>query len=625
MQSERMDTFLLGRYCDDFSCSYDFRIRMGWGLFSVVLWLQFTIVPYFFHIDGVAKALLSSFVFLIFILRFEGVFSFNQRFSYFSIASLLLLFASSSSFNGSLQLSFLFLLVMYALLLHTYNEAMSLFEFFLKSYTFFIVIVSVLGLYEYFSSLFLGVSSEMLIPYLLPPNSTIRIVGIYGQPNFLALLLLSGLLVFLYQHLHSKSFATQRLSRLKYLPFFTVALVFFLTGSRAGLLAFSFTYLSLCWLIVRKRYLVNSFSGRRQFIYLLCVLLLAYGMSYALNCVVGSAAIRELGETGVSTEARFLFWTSAVLIFLDHPWFGVGFDNFKYYLPKYVNHAYDTLGFVQYESMGYTKWVHNELLQLLCEGGIFVFMIVMFLLSYFFYQLVLCASGRCQWSPLKLYSHLFILPFIIQSMFSWPMRHPALLALFFTFLGFLLSQYSHKTMVIPPLGRLLIRCGSLCGLALIIWVGFQEVRMGSFARNMNRNDVQASFSEFEQLVTIPYAEYSLLAKITPRYVYAALLDDDVDFAEKTLPYVKKLVDLQGAHWQWYNLSLIYHLLQREKEATLAVEQAIHLYPTVETYWSFLHYLNMLKAARNTGRPVEDFYPHPPDGLFEMPEMFRVGR
>jgi len=624
MQSKRTDTFLLSRYHGDLSYLYNLRTGIWGYLFPAVLLSQFIIIPYFFHIDGVAKALLSSFVFLVFILQFKGVFSFNQRFSYFSIALLLLLSASSSSFSGWIQLFFLFLLVVYTLILLTYNKRIPLFELFLKSYTFFIVIVSVLGLYEYFSSFFLGPSNKMLIPYLLPLNSGMRVVGIYGQPNLFALLLLSGLLVFLYQHLHGESFSTQRLSKLKYLPFLTVALVFFLTGSRAGLLAFSLTYLPLCWLKVRKRYLADDFSGRKQFIHLSCVLLLAFGVSYALNSFVDTETLHGLGDTGISTDARFLFWTSAVLIFLDHPWFGVGLGNFKYYLPKYINQAHDTLGFIQYEAMGYTKWAHNELLQLLCEGGIFVFLIVIFLLSCFFFQLILYASGRRQWSPLKLYSHLFILPFIIQSMFSWPMRHSALLILFFTFLGFLLSQYRYKTMTIPPWGRLLVRCGSLCGLVLILLIGFQEVRMGSLVHTMDRDDIQASFPKFERLVASSYAEYPLLVKVTPRYIYSVMKKNDIDFAEKIFPYVKRLVDLQGAHWQWYNLSLVCHLLHREKDANFAVEQAIHLYPAEDIYWSFLHYLNMLKASNDTGRPVEDFYPHPPGGQFKMPEGFRVG-
>lgn len=602
----------------------NFRNRKIHYFFSVILLLQFAVVPFFFHVDSVAKALLTSSLILLFLLLSDGAFFFNQRFLYFSTFFLLLLSVPSLSIMGWLQLVFLLLLIVYALFILSCNKTMRCFEIFLRFYTFFIVIASVLGLYEYFSSLFLGISKKMLIPYLLPPNLDTRVVGIFGQSNFFALLLLSGLLVFLYLHLHDDSFLPRRFKKLKYLPVFLVVLVFFLTGSRAGLLALTLTYLPLCWLIVRKRYLADNAIGRRQFIQISCVLILAFGLSSLLNLLAGSAPVRELGSTGISADARLLFWTSALLIFLDHPWFGVGLDNFRFYLPQYINQAHDTLGFVQYEAMGYTKWAHNEMLQLLCEGGIFAFTIIVLLLGYFFLQLILYATGHRQWSALKLYSHLFLLPFIVQSMFSWPMRHSAILILFFTFLGFLVSQYPVKALIVPVWGQLVFRFGSICGLLLLLSIGIQEVRMGSFVQNLDHRNIQASFPEFKQLVANSYAEYPLLSKIVPRYVYAAMKGNDIDLAEKMLPYVKKLVDLQGAHWQWYNLSIIYHLLQQEKEAKLAVEQAIHLYPTDQTYWSFLHYLNMLKASRDTGRPVEDFYPHPPGGHFILPEMFRVG-
>ena len=304
---------------------------------------------------------------------------------------------------------------------------------------------------------------------------------------------------------------------------------------------------------------------------------------------------------------------STLLIFLDYPWFGVGLGNYKFYLPKYLNEAHDLLGFVPYEAMNYTNWAHNELLQLLCEGGIFVFLILLFLLGCFFYQLFLFGVGKKQWTPLKLYIHLFLMPFLIQSMFSWPLRHPALLVLFFTFLGILLSQYKYKALIIPLWGRQLFRSIVLCGLFIVLLVGYQEIRMKTFVRHLDQKDLPLSFSAFELLVQNPYSEYPLLVNMTSRYVLAATQDQNIVFAEQILPYVKKIADLQGVHWQWFNLSLIYHLLERDSDAKQAVNRAISLWPVDEKYWAFHHYLNMLEAAKQTGRPLEEFLPIPPGG------------
>ena len=581
---------------------------------------QILIIPLFFSMDKFSKIFLFSMVFLIFIL-FRGKFFYNYKLLIISIF-ILGLFSVSSLFNtGLYSFLFLFLLLIYGMSFLNFNNVDYTTNIFFKFYSVFIVVISLLGAYEFFSSLFLGASNRMLIPYLLPKNNDLRVAGIYGQPNLFALVLLTGILVLLYLHLHSDDFFSMRFHVLKYLPYFTVASVFFLTGSRAGILALMLTYLPLCWFVVRRRYLTKD-SQRQQFVLLSGLLFLAYVLSYFLNWISPSVIVRHMGETGISADARFVMWTSAILIFVDHPWFGVGLGNFKFYFPKYVNQAHDFLGFVPYESMGHSNWAHNELLQLLSEGGIFVFILLLLLLGFFIYQLYLYVLGRRQWSPLKLYSHMFLLPFFIQSMFSWPLRHPALLILFFTFLGILLSQYSFTTMEVPRWGSMLLRIGAGCGMLLLMLLGMQEIKMGSLVHNMDKANVQANFTDFAILAAQPYSKYPILAEMIPRYVPVALREHDVTFAGEILPYAKQLVDLQGAHWQWYSLALTYHVLDREKEARFSIDRAIELSPSHEIYWSFLHYLNMLKASRDTGRPVEEFYPNPPDGHYELPEIFR---
>jgi len=594
-----------------------------------ICFIQFLTFSYFYSVSLSAKLLfLGLSVFTVSFVNPPFVFKSNPAikivlilFPFFCISTYLSHYMPSSLIILFCFFVFLFVFLTSSSFLDDKSDYVtrSFYQFLLIIFT----ISAAFGLYQFFSFVFLGTSPESLIPFLLPPNKSIRVVGPYGQPNLFSLLLLVGILVHIYLHVHEKELFLCRLKCLRFVPLSLVATVFFLTGSRAGLLAFCLIFLFLIFVVIRPNLLLKSEFEKREFIYTIGVLLASFALSLSLNYTFSDYGVsRGLADVGISTDARFIFWTSAILIFLDHPWFGVGLDNFKFYLPKYINHAHDLLGFVQYEAMGYTKWAHNELLQLLCEGGIFVFLIVLFLLGLFFYQLYLYTTGRKQWTPLKLYSHLFLLPFIIQSMFSWPMRHPALLVLFFTFLGILLSQYPYKVVIIPVSGRLIIRCIALCGLVVTLLLGLQEIRMGSLVHDINKENIRTSFSEFEQLVTHPYSEYSLLSKVTPRYAYAALQDKDIEFAGQVLPYIQELVNLQGAHWQWYNLSLICHFLERDDEAKQAIAQAINLWPTDDKYWLFQHYLNMLTAARNTGRPLEDFLPIPPGGApMDIEEIF----
>lgn len=594
-----------------------------------ILMAQIIVIPFFFHIDSVAKPLFIS-LFLVFtVFKYDKYLSCNSYYSY-AVLLVCVLFCSSLSLYGATLLLYLVLLFLYSLVLSGLNRKCQFSDTFFEYYSVFVVFVSSLGLYEYFSFISVGISKSMLIPYILPADKGFRIAGIYGQPNLFALLLVLGVFVFIYHHLHNQVFVKARFSILKFLPLLTVSTTFFLTGSRAGLLALTLTYFLLTWLIVRKRYLFDNTRALREFLALSFVLLLAFCTAFLLNSLFSSESARGISAIGVSADARFIFWTSAFLIFLDHPWFGVGLGNYQYYLPQYVNKAHELLGFVPYEAMGHTKWAHNEIMQLLCEGGIFVFLIIVFLLLIYFYHFYLVLSKGKMYSPLKLYSHLFLLPFILQSLFSWPMRHPSLLLIFFTLLGVLLSQCSQYDFTFHRWIYKSIRILVCSGILFVLFIGYQEFQMGMFARQIDSDNIQTSISDFKQLVKAPYIEFPLLLKITPRYVFSALDGNDVEFAQEILPYVKRLVELQGSYWQWYNLALMYHLVGNEKLASMAIVEAIELRPTKQMYWSFQHYLNMLKASRMTGRPVESFLPIPPggaredlEGLFDFDDRFKI--
>jgi len=487
---------------------------------------------------------------------------------------------------------------------------------FLRIFSAFVLVAALLGLYQYFSFFLCGKSTEPLISYLLPPAISQRVMGIYGQPNFTALLLLVGLLVYLYLYLHDKEYQTIHLHWLKFLPFLTIAVVFFLTGSRAGLLAFGLTFLLLCWLVVRHRYLFGEACQRRRFCFLLVVLISAFCIAYGLNRILLVPGVRELGAAGMSTETRFVLWTAAALIFIDHPWLGVGIDNFKFYLPKYVNSAHDLLGFVEYDAMGYTSWAHNEFLQLSCEGGIVVFVALSLALGCLFYPLIMYARGRRNWTPLKLYSHLFLVPFVIHSMFSWPMRYSPLVILFFAFGYMLLSQCRRKSIIMTLFWQNVVRFLALCGVVATLFIASHEMHMGHLTRVINSDVVPDTFHEFELLVKEPYSEYPLLSRVLPHYINTAICEKNVALSEKILPYIERLTEVQGAYWQWFYLAHIYHLVGRYEDAELAVANAIELRPTEQVYWGFQHYLNMLKASDRTGQPLENFLPIPPGGTAE---------
>lgn len=582
--------------------------------FLPILIAQFLIIPFFFHIDSVGKSLFfSSYVLVFFTLSTKKLVFCRPVILLLTIVCFLM-FISPVDMNTGISGLFLVLLLFFLAWISGTKEIETIFSAFINAYIFFILVVSLLGLYEYFSFTLSGRSSGMLVPYLLPPDANLRVGSIYGQPNFLALVLLTGIIAYVYQHIHADQFSIRRMPILKYLPMLIVGVVFFLTGSRAGLLGLLFSALFVFWMIIRNRYLGDDPKKKKELLRLVVVVLIGASISWTLNYYFSGEASRGLSDTGISTDARFLFWTTAFLIFFDHPWLGIGFDRFQLYLPKYINQAYDRLGFVEFDAMGHTAWAHNELLQLLCENGILAFGGTLLLIGLFLWQFLRFATGKRQWRPIKFYSHLLVFPFILQSMFSWPMRHPAILILFMTFSGFLLAQYPLKRIEFYGWKLIVLKGGAILGLMLLLYVGFVEMKMANLMKEVRSAQKTVKVSDVKALANNPYAKFPLLKKLMPELVYYAVENNDKSFSRELLPLAEELVSLQGTHWQWYNLCLLQIQIGNLSDAKISIGNAIELRPTKQTYWAYQHYMNMLNAAKKTGRPFSEFLPLPKGGV-----------
>jgi len=470
-----------------------------------------------------------------------------------------------------------------------------------------------IGLYQCTGFLLFRDSHHVFIPYLIPPSWGARITGVYGQPNLFALLMALCLLGFFYRYIHTElNFSHGLWKALRFVPVYLVGLSFFLTQSRNGLVALGVTLSLLVYLVLKGR-CCRASSERREFLLLMACLGASFATYWILTHVPlfgEEAMVRGVGNRLESDDGRWVFLTSAVLIFLDHPLLGVGLDHYKLFLANYMPHAHDLLGFVEYEAMGYTRWAHNEWLQILCEGGIIAFAIAAGLTALFawcIWKKILQAREAPE--PLFLYSHLFLLPFLLQSMFSWPLRFPGLLALFWVFLAILLVQY--------PLRRVVLPRGAMWAFGILLlggWLALAhfanlETKLGSFYAKMRKEDPwQENLAEFERLLYNPYSQSRVMYRLLPSYINQAFFGDDEALAKRLLPLAEVSVQLQGTHWQWYGLGLLYDKVGREEDARIAAEKAIDLQPIDKAAWNLVHHLNILKASRETGRSVESFYP-----------------
>ena len=156
-----------------------------------------------------------------------------------------------------------------------------------------------------------------------------RLVSTVLEPNIAAAMLLVGLLVQLAQ-----ISVGVRVQRWRPLLLF-VALV--LTLSRSGAVGFVAGVSTIL--------LVRGLSKRL----LRWIIVVTALMLFALPKLVAFAMSYGKFSTGGSAAARVASWAQALLVFRDHPWFGIGFNTFGFVQERY---GYARFGTAAYSSDG---------------------------------------------------------------------------------------------------------------------------------------------------------------------------------------------------------------------------------------------------------------------------------
>lgn len=614
-------------------CKMEKNGRIYTAYFGVILVvIQFLIIPFLGSVSFGAKGyafVVSTLIAVFFFFKDVTEIRFSRMLLPLGLAWVFFLLAAYFAFSsmeaflaaGFFGVGLIFLLMMVHLVGAVPGFALRIMDALLIAG----VVAASLGLYEYFHFLRFGQSHEMLIPFLLPPDLSYRVYGVYGQPNLFALFLNFCLLAFFFRYLHGPIDSGSRKHQLRFLPVVMVSLVMFLTASRAGMISLFLALSTLGWLVASGRYLVKDKVKKKEFVYLLICLAAAF-LVYKFLHVAGPGkddVARNFAGISIGTDGRFVFWMSSLLLFIDHPFLGVGLNNFQYLLPSKVLQSHDILGFVEYEAMAVTRWSHNEFLQILCEGGIFptaiIFIIFLVFLIQFWKNII--KNKNIQGTPLFLYSHILLLPFIFQSMLSWPLRYPPLFCVFLFVTGVLLAQYKCENVKISCNFNRLFRCLALACLGFSLVLIVQEVKLGKFFQEIHRSQGgEHTLAPFYGFCENMYSETRVLEKSLPIYVKRVVGDKNRQLASDLIPYAERLVALKGAGRYWYILGLLQYTSGDEDRAVDALRHAIELRPFDNRYWNFYHYLNMLSAARKTGRPIEDFISSKADHKILIPEF-----
>ncbi len=189
----------------------------------------------------------------------------------------------------------------------------------------------------------------------------------------------------------------------------SIVLVLFFTRSRAAVLAFVVSSL-LALLFERRMFFrnVKLFKGFRNTIVVCLVVFVFLGLF-----------LFGYYSKKTSADGRFLIWKISKNIVLDHPFFGVGFDNFnKYYMNYQADYFHNNSN--SYEELlgNDVKYAFNELVQLLVENGMISFVLVA-LISYY---LFMTKVSNPKYIYINSIAKLTLISFAVFALFSYPMQ-----------------------------------------------------------------------------------------------------------------------------------------------------------------------------------------------------------
>ncbi len=566
---------------------------------------QFLVVPYFSNMALSGKAILFTLISVLF-----GYYLFKKQKVFFIPKIILPLIGLAISFGlslffsvqpgvGVVQFGYYFICLLFCLVVVNFpisDQYIARGILSLLQYTG--LLIALLCLYQYAHWLVFGESSIVLIPYLLPPGGS-RVGGVYGQPNLTALILLLSLFSWFFRIVHSIHERSCVLRILYFTAFFIVSTAFFLTGSRAGLLALSGLVIGIIFL-VRKQYRIEL----QKFILPSFILILTYAIVSLPHSVVGTTGPGS--HASFSIDARFFLWAVSVLQFIDHPFLGVGLDHFKLFIPNYSLPAHDLLGFIEYETMGYSNWAHNEPLQIVAESGL-AGLLFLGLFSFSLFRYARNEIAKHKEISLTLVMAFLLVPFFIQGLLSWPFRHPGLLFIFFLILGCFLRNSNGLSIPFTLPFKVL----SILTLLIIISTASYLAVNENYLLDAKREAKYEGCGdlEIERLANNAFIGFATMKSVLPMCLKGEhkILNEKV-LLEKYRPYYEKLANLQGTYQQWHNLALVYYMLENYENSKKAISMSLERQPTFADGWAFLHRLNIEEAARATGQPIETFIP-----------------
>ncbi|MCF6346534.1 MAG: O-antigen ligase family protein [Thiomicrorhabdus sp.] len=230
-------------------------------------------------------------------------------------------------------------------------------------------------------------------------------LGNFQQVNMLATFLAFSLVSSLYVVSTPFFLRSRRLAKIGlFLCILLCAYVLFLTGSRAGTLA---------WMIASSLMLMARYKAlwQSRTIFLIWGLMLSLGFFLSVTFFGNASGLAQVVQktAGMSEGLRLVVYQQSILLFMQSPLTGLGIGNFIEPFAAHIK-EHDVTAL---QSLYWTH-PHNELLYWMLQSGLIVLVLALGFVGYFLYVLF---QSRTAFSLAIL---ALIMPFAIQSQLSYP-------------------------------------------------------------------------------------------------------------------------------------------------------------------------------------------------------------
>ena len=461
------------------------------------------------------------------------------------------------------------------------------------------MIATILSFYQYWSTAYnvVPVWLEFEVP-------TTRMAGVLGQANLMACLIVVGL--FSWLQVLWRKFAHSEWNWLYQIPIVIFFWALLLTGSKAGMLAFSSSLLLLVWGLSR--------SGNRTYIKFL-VIQFSWSMALGLflflflqppGIEIENYRAVNFGGDSASTGARLIFGGSALSMGLDSLWSGVGLGGYRRLLGSYMVHVAEWM-YIPYDSIGATLWAHNDFLHIFAECGLVVFLLFICTFGWIFYKM---------W-PAKNLEGLFcfcaIWSFFIFMQFGHPFND-YVLVFYLTFLIVGALHLSHEEFSLKLKKRVIIILLIPCLFFINFYIISHSVDM--YHLKLYMNSVSASHGLNATQLTELKVEHSYPELVKDplrgwefRYGHLRALGDyavqnfDRDLANYLIPEFEAFQTEHDSSLLIYQLSRLYFMVGDYSACKITADRAYALKPDMNHYLNFSHICLVFDISRREKKPV----------------------